>query len=135
MLGDLVLEEKGSTTGIRVLNEFPDKVVLEVCLATSGTLLGIEHTALWTYHSTIRPDGRVQGEGHGIYTTKDGDVATVRGTGVGVPKGAGSAASWRGALYFYSTAEKLKRLNDVAVVYEYEIDEDGNTEAKGWDWK
>ena len=134
MLGEQILEETGKARGVRVLSSFPANVTLETSLDASGTLLGIEHTCIWTYTATVRPDGLVQGEGRAVYTTKDGDVATVLGTGVGKP-GRGLAASWRGSFYFFSDAEKLARLNGVAVVFEYEFDEEGNSIGKAWEWK
>ena len=42
---------------------------------------------------------------------------------------------YRGASYYYSDSPKLKRLNTVATVFEYEADADGNTKSKLWEWK
>ena len=43
--------------------------------------------------------------------------------------------SWRGALYVQTASPKLARLNSVALVYEYEVDENGNAHGKAWEWK
>jgi hypothetical protein len=47
----------------------------------------------------------------------------------------GGAVSNRGAVYFESESEKWKRLNTIAVVFEYEADADGNTKSKAWEWR
>ena len=44
--------------------------------------------------------------------------------------------SFRGAIYWSKTSTgKLAPLNNLVGVYEYEIDEGGNTSAKIWEWK
>ncbi len=49
--------------------------------------------------------------------------------------GAGGAASWRGAIYYQTESERLERLNGVAGVFEFEVDQEGNTRGKVWEWK
>jgi hypothetical protein len=66
--------------------------------------------------------------------TKDGDMATWRGQGVGKFTG-GGAVSYRGAVYYSTAAAKLMRLNTVAAVFEFEVDAQGNTHTKLWEWK
>ncbi|MFQ5930028.1 MAG: hypothetical protein ACE5MK_10030 [Acidobacteriota bacterium] len=135
MLGELLYEEQGKTTGIRVLSSDSDGPKIEVSIQTSGKILGIEETSLWTYWSLVRPGGTLYGEGKGVMTTKDGDVVNCVGQAVGKPTGSGSAASWRGAVYFHTSSERLSKLNGIAGVFEYEVDENGNTDAKVWEWK
>ncbi|MGH9036718.1 MAG: hypothetical protein ACRD0O_13225, partial [Acidimicrobiia bacterium] len=60
--------------------------------------------------------------------------ATWKGQGVG-RIGPGGTASWRGAIYFLSTSSAFARLNDVATLYEFEVDESGKTQATFWEWK
>ena len=135
MLGELLYEEKGKTTGIRVLSSGPEEPKIEVSIQTSGKILGIEETSLWTYWSVVRPGGVLFGEGQGIMTTKNGDIVKCIGRAVGRPKGAGAAATFRGTIHFQTSAEKLLQLNGVAGIFEYEADENGNTETKVWEWK
>jgi hypothetical protein len=68
--------------------------------------------------------------------TNDGtEVATWKGSGIGRMSGSGKV-SFRGAIYWHTTSTgKLAPLNNVVGVYEYEIDEGGNTSAKIWEWK
>ena len=48
----------------------------------------------------------------------------------------GGKVSFRGAIYWNTASTgKLAPLNNVVGVYEYEIDEGGNTSAKIWEWK
>ena len=132
MLGEQILEEKGKVTGLRVLSTSPPKV--EIDFQAEGTILGIGTSNVATYWSEMRPNGTMYGEAKGILTTKDGDVATWNAQGVGKPIGTRGAARWRGAVYYHSSAEKLSKLNEMAVVFEYESDDDGNSIAKGWEW-
>ena len=74
MLGELLYEETGNTTGLRVLPPEGGAVNLEVSLQAAGRIQGVEHTSMWTYVSTTRADGSIFGEGRGVLTTADGDV-------------------------------------------------------------
>lgn len=129
MLGEMLGETRGKRIVRRVL---PDGKV-EVTFEDQGTMLGIESSGFGTYWAEIRPDGTIHGEGQGITTTKDGELATWKGIGVGKFSG-GGAVSYRGALSYYSTSPKLARLNSVAAVFEYEADAEGNTHSKLWEW-
>jgi len=66
--------------------------------------------------------------------TKDGKMATWTGHGVGTANKDGTA-SYRGALYYQTTPARLSRLNKVALLFEYEIDTEGNTHSEYWEWK
>ena len=57
MLGELIYEEKGTTTGVRVLESENGSVKLEVSIQTEGKILGVEETCLWSYSSETRADG------------------------------------------------------------------------------
>jgi hypothetical protein len=48
--------------------------------------------------------------------------------------GPGLAASWRGAIYYQTTSPRLARLNGIAGVYEFEVDENGKTTDKIYEW-
>ena len=133
MLGDQIGEESGKVIVRRVLpGEGRPKV--EVSVQTTGKLLGVETRSMVTYTATVRADGSVYGEGQGIVTGKNGETATLRGSAAGRLLG-GGAVSYRGASYFESESEKWKRLNTIAVVFEYEADADGNARSKAWEWK
>lgn len=135
MLGEMLGEERGQVTGTRVLSVEGSAPKVEVSFQASGRILGVDTTDMGTYWSIQRPDGTLFGEGQGIVMTADGEMATWQGQGVGQFAGRGAAASWRGAIYYRTTSQKLARLNGIAVVFEYEVDETGKTAAKIWEWK
>ena len=110
----------------------------EVC-ASVGAGLVLMHSRgnvsdMGTYVSVARPDGTLYGEGQGVTMTPDGGMASWRGQGRGRFTGPG-AVSWRGALYYDTTSPQLARLTGCAVVYEYDADASGKTDAKYWEWK
>jgi len=100
-----------------------------------GTLLGVHVSDLATYSSVTRPDGTLFGEGQGVAMTDDGEAASWRGQGVGRFTGHGMATSFRGAIYFQTTSDRLARLNGMAIVFEYEADESGKSSSKSYEWK
>jgi hypothetical protein len=132
MLGEKILEEKGRVTSTRVLETTPQPKV-ETTFEAQGTLLGIEHRTIGTYWSVIQPSGIMYGEGNGVVTTKEG-LLTWKGSGAGKLTARGGV-SYRGAIYYQTTVERLLRLNGIAVIFEYEVDENGNTNAVASEWK
>ena len=134
MLGEQIAELRGKRTGRRVLATEGPGFKAEVSFEDSGQLLGIEVQDIGTYWSGSRADGTLYGEGQGVVITKDGDTATWKGQGVGQFR-AGGAVGYRGALYYYTASPKLARLNSVAAVFEFEVDPNGNTHSKIWEWK
>ncbi len=135
MLGEQIGEETGQVTGIRVLPDEGTGSRVEVSFQSNGTLLGAHVSNMGTYISTPRPDGTLFGDGQGVAVTEQGDMATWRGQGVGHFTGHGTAVSWRGAIYFHTTSERLARLNGIAAVFEHEADESGKTSDKTYEWK
>jgi hypothetical protein len=144
MLGDLIYEHKGKVIGQRVLGNASEKgeaVVLpkvETTFSADAKLKGtIDITDTGTYRSIIRPGGMLHGEGQGLYMTKDGSGETATWTGQGVGRlTEGGRVSYRGSLFFRANSTgKLSFLNNIVTVFEYEVDESGNTTAKMWEWK
>ena len=132
MLGEKFGESKGKRIARRVLSENPLSV--EVSFEDSGSLWGVNTTGFGTYTSAVRPDGSIYGEGQGAAMTQAGELVTWKGSGLG-KFGANGAVSYRGILYYQTTSQKLARLNTVPGVFEYEVDADGNTQSKVWEWK
>ena len=133
MLGEMVVELRGKRTGRRVLS-VENGFKVEVSCESTGKMLGIDVMEVGTYWSESRPDGSLYGEGHGVIIGADGDNATWKGQGVGKFVGAG-AVSYRGAIYYSTASPKLARLNSVAAVFEFDVDAEGNTHSKLWEWK
>ena len=134
MLGERIGEGTGKVTSQRVLPNPGGGPKMETTIQESGSLLGVNTTETATYFAVVRPDGCLFGEGQGIVMSKDGDVATWTGQGVGTLKKDG-AVSYRGAFYVQTASPKWARLNSLAVVYEYEVDAQGNTRAQLFEWK
>ena len=132
MLGDLIGESKGKRIVRRVLSVDPPTV--EVSFEDSGHMLGVATKGLGTYTSVIRADGSIHGEGKGITISEDGESITWTGTGLGA-FGAGGAVSYRGMLFYRTDSQKLERLNNMTAAFEYDVDADGNTIAKAWEWR
>ena len=133
MLGEQIGEETGKVMVRRVISvEGGTKV--EVTVQGTGKLLGIETRNNVTYLAGIRPDGSLYGEAQGLVVGKGGEQASFKAAGVGKLLDRG-AVSYRGASYYYSDSPNFRRLNAVAVVFEYSADADGNTKSKAWEWK
>ncbi len=133
MLGELISESHGKRTSRRVLSTCPTFKV-EVSFEDDGKILGVDAHTIATYWSEGRPDGSLYGEGQGVVKTQDGETATWKGQGVGKFL-AGGAISYRGAVYYSSASPKLAHLNTVAAVFEFDVDDKGNTTTKSWEWK
>jgi len=116
----------------RVLSTDPPTA--EVSLEGSGTLYGIAVTGMATYTSVIKADGSLHASGHGMEMTAEGEAATWTGTGMG-KFGPGGSISYRGMLFFRSTSQKLARLNNACVAFEYDVDPSGSHVTKLWEWK
>jgi hypothetical protein len=133
MLGEQIGQETGTVVGRRVLAVDGGPKV-EVSFQSTGKLLGVDTRSTVTYWATVRQDGTLYGEAQGMVVGSGGERATFKAQGVGKLLD-GGAVSYRGAQYFYSDTPKLKRLNAIATVFEYEADAAGNNTSKLWEWK
>jgi hypothetical protein len=133
MLGDQIGESRGKRTGRRVL--FTDGGFrVEVSFEDAGRILGIAVNNIGTYLAEVRPDGSLFGEGQGLLRTQEGQIAIWKGQGVGKFLEAG-AVSYRGALFYHTASANLAHLNTIAAMFEFEVDPNGNTHTKTWEWK
>ena len=133
MLGEQIGEESGKVMVRRVIS-VDGGPKMEVTLQATGKLLGVETRSNITYCAGIRPDGSLYGEAQALVIGKGGEQATWKGAGVGKLLD-GGAVNYRGATYYYSDSPNFRRLNAVAVVFEFSADADGNTKSKVWEWK
>jgi len=132
MLGELIGENTGKRLVRRVLSTTPPTV--EVSFEDTGKMLGLATTGFGTYTSVVRPDGTIYGEGQGATFSSEGDMVAWKASGQG-KFGPGGSVSYRGILYFQTASQKLARLNAAPAVFEYEVDPEGNTRTKMWEWK
>jgi len=134
MLGEQIGEGHGKRTVRRVVSTEGGSFKVEVSFEGTGKLLGFDAYEIGTYSSSPRPDGSLYGEGEGVVLTPDRGMATWKGAGVG-RFGEGGAVSYRGAIYYTTSTPKLAQLNSCAGVFEFEVDPQGNTHTKIWEWK
>lgn len=101
----------------------------------SGRLLDLDVRVIFTSVVVLRPDRSLFTDARGLITTSDRETVSSSGQGVGHFVGAGLASSWRGAVYFQAASAKLTRLNSTVGVIEQEVDENGKSEIKIFEWK
>jgi hypothetical protein len=141
MLGEQIEELRGKITGQRVLSVEP--LTIETSVSSSGNIKEIQVTQLLTFvgrpkRSQEEEKGVIHGKGGGITMAgqQSEEVATFTGEAVGRISSSGST-KWRGSI-FYSTSSskgKLSFLNNMIMVFEAEIDVEGNFTHKAWEWK
>jgi hypothetical protein len=134
MLGEKIGKSSGKVTSRRVLANPGGGPKMETSFEASGRLLGVEETEIGTYWSVVRPDGTLYGEGQGVIMGKGGEHATWVGQGVGILKKDGRV-SYRGAVYYQTSAAAWARLNSVAALFEFEVDAKGGSRSELWEWK
>lgn len=135
MFGEMISELHGQVTGTRSLPSQGAYPCIEVSFSAHGQILGKEVNEMGTYESILTIAGVYRGKGQGMLTTKDGEIITWTGDGIGRPKGQGMAASWRGALYCQTASQWLSQLNSMVLIFEYEVEENGQVQGKLWEWK
>lgn len=132
MLGEQISEGRGKRNSRRITATTP-KLIVEVSFEDRTKMLGLDGFNIGTYTSSTRPDGTLDGEGQGVFAS-GGELATWKAVGNGqyLPSG---AVSYRGGITFSSASPSLQRLNSVAGAFEFEVDAEGNTHSKIWEWK
>ena len=101
----------------------------------SGTLAGADiFQMMATYSAEMREDGTLYGEcpNSGVIMAADG-VATFRATGIGTFTEDGGA-TFKGVVYVQTTAPSLASLNGAALVYNWDVDAEGNARWELWEW-
>jgi hypothetical protein len=134
-LGDQIGELSGRITGTRVITPSAGQTRIEVSFQGSGTLLGHDVTNIATYWQTMRPGGILYGEGDALHITGDGQSAHWKGFGVGRPTGAFPAGHFAVCGSAETESQALGRLNEIATVLEYDVDQEGNFRYTMWEWR
>ncbi len=125
MLGELIGEFKGRNTVYRVL---PDGE-METSSQGTGKILGIDAFVMSTAVGTMT-NGVFAGEEYSVITIMEGDTVFFRANVIGFPSEKGGSS--RAGSYQMTQSEKLKRLNKVICVHEYETDMNDNWTGKIW---
>jgi len=125
---------KGSTTA-KTLSVEGTLPKFEVSAQTSGTLAGVEVTSMATYWAEMQANGTLYGEcpNAGVIMTQDG-VATFRASGTGSFTADGGT-TFKGVVYVQTTAPSLSSLNGAALVYNWDVNAEGNATWELWEWK
>lgn len=130
MLGDQAYDTRGKYIGMRVL---PDGKIEQTGTA-KGKFYGEDVTATFTGETELRPDGTGYMEVRGFFTTASGAMGRFKGVGNVVIKPDGTRVS-TGAICYTMPPGKYAKLNGMAVVWEVEVDKEGNFTNNGWEWK
>ena len=132
MLGDQITDLKGKIIGQRVLDA--EGPTIETSISSKGTVKGIQINESLTYVGKPASPGVLHGIGQGVIMSGESDTAPYTGEGIGRISQTG--IKWRGAVFFTSgSTGKLQFLNNMVVVFEAEVDSDGNFSEKSWEWK
>ena len=131
MIGEVIAEYKGKTTGTRILAEGK----IEGSYAGVGKLLGKDASIMATAVFELMPTGVNMIEGNGMEMTAEGESVMHKFDGIGLSTGKGWKSSNRGAVYFMTSSPKLVSLNKTVGVWEWESDENGDFSVKIWAWK
>jgi hypothetical protein len=134
MLGERIGEETSRTTNIRVVSVDHGVPKMEVCATGTGKVLGIEYKGNATYCATGNAGGGLNGEGQGVWMTKEGEVVTWKGIGTGRPTKDGGV-SWRGLFSLETRSQKLAKHNPIPLAFEYEVDGQGDGKGSLFEWK
>jgi hypothetical protein len=134
MLGEMIGEESGKITGIRVLPPEGGVPKIESSMQATGKLVGVEVTNIATIWSMTQPDGTLYIDGQGVVMAKDGGIASFVGWGFGRLTASGGV-SQRGAINCQSASGSLGRLSGMVIPFEAEVDADQNIRWRFWEWK
>ena len=135
MLGNLIGESTGRITGVKILDSAGDQSKLEVNFQGQGKLDDVPFNAMCTYWQEFRSDGVVYGEGDVLLVTPEGEKLWWKGFGVGKLTGQGFSASFAPCGSIQTSSPRFARLNGMAVIGEYDTDEEGNYHWTLWEWK
>ena len=131
MLGAELGQEVGRITGQRVLDAEGPKI--ESTFSAEGIYRTIAVTDLGTYLTIPRSAGALYGQGQGVLTTADGQIATWVAQGLGrftAPR----VIRFRGSVIYHTDSSgTLAFINNIVAVFEYEVNEIGNTSARNWE--
>ncbi|MCJ7635383.1 hypothetical protein MUP77_23715 [Candidatus Bathyarchaeota archaeon] len=131
MIGEVIAEFKGKTTGTRFLGDGK----IEGSYAGSGNLFGKEASIMATAVFSLMPNGVNMIDGNGMVMTAEGESVMHKFDGIGLSTGKGWQSSNRGAVYFMTNSPKLMSLNKIVGVWEWETSENGDFSVKVWEWK
>ena len=130
-IGELLLVLKGQGEGMRLTNI--DKLELEVSWSGNGTLNGniliMDKGTAW---STLKDNGYMHTNGHGILITFDNEVAKYTFNGIGKFDDDGKLRNVGSVNFDATDTGVLSVLNNIVGIYADEEDQNGNSITKIW---
>ena len=117
-----LMEDRGSKGAEQAGVDGTFKV--EVSYTGTGSFKGVNVTEMWTFLNTHRPDGVIQGVGHGTVTTKDhSEIANAEGYGRGHLEAGGKIKYPTVQLYSTNSTGKLSFLKTFIGLSKWQVDE------------
>lgn len=144
-IGELLYEESGKQTGIRVLESPNSLPVAEISGLGSLKFEGIAINTVWTMHVRLADEGISFVKGNGIMYGENSEVASYIIEGITRLSKSGGSSS-RGTSKILTTGQgsvnngpksndkKLALLTNKILVYELDQDEGGDYSLKTWEW-
>ena len=130
VIGDLVLEGHGKVKNVREFLEGHIEETFEM----HGLLLGEKFSGEYTIEGRVRPEGTAHVKIQGFILIENTPMIQVTGVANGITKPDGHTLLKGANCYTYASG-KFARLNEMAVMWEAEVDEEGNISSRGWEWK
>jgi hypothetical protein len=134
MQGELIAELKGNSMGIQVLDVAG---TTEISISLSGNMRGtpVNEFATYVNRGGTKPADVFSGNGQGILTTGESEVATFTGESFGRVQPSGNI-KWHAAILYQTTSTgKLAFLNNLVGISENQVDRKGNAIDKQREWK
>jgi hypothetical protein len=136
MLGEMIGEFHGKSTGMRVLPGDDYRYIkMEISYAGQGTLLGEPAQDMGTLETFERVPGQTYGTGQGmLFGAGGGVIYNQHGIGRMTGEGMSTHVMFSAACQA-PTEGPLARLNGVLLVGEQDIDAEGNMTTRLYEWK
>jgi len=136
MLGEMVGEFHGKTTGMRVLPGDDYRYIkMEISYAGQGMLLGEPAQDMSTLETFERVPGQTYGSGQGmLFGTHGGVIYNQHGIGTMTGEGMSTHVVFSAACQA-PTDGPLARLNGVLIIGEQDVDAEGNMTTRLYEWK
>ncbi len=132
MIGAQIEEGRGKRTGRRVIATEPVMKV-EASVEETASFLGVEGLNIITYVSHSKPDGSLEAKARASLPRSRAAASPGKAWASG-GFGENGSIHYSGSLSFTTTAQKLAKLNGMCVVFDWEIDAQGNTHSKMWEF-
>jgi hypothetical protein len=133
-IGNQIYQERGVVTTHRVIDVTNNGPIFENTYAAQGTVRGsIPVTNVGTIKVTIRPGGISFGEGQGVITNINGDMATWTSHGLG-HLSQGKVIAIGSVILRTSSTGNLAFLNNIVGVFRQIVDQsNNNVDSKVWE--